>query len=96
MLIICVSCSKLTENIIKVLIGLTKDQQLEVRLQSINILYDCSVILYENLTDVEAYKLVTVFLIPALCDLSRDSEIKCKLEVPAALAKFGKIIPSEM
>lgn len=80
----------------KVLIGLTKDQQLEVRLQSINILYECSVILYENLTDIEANQLVTVFLIPALCDLSQDAEVKCKLEVPAVMANFGKIIPSDM
>eukprot|EP00102_Acyrthosiphon_pisum_P010960 XP_008179482.1 PREDICTED: probable serine/threonine-protein phosphatase PP2A regulatory subunit [Acyrthosiphon pisum] len=89
-----VSCLKLTENIMKVLISLTKDQQIEVRLQSVSVLYDCTVVLYENLTYTEATKLVTKFLIPTLCDLSHDSDVKCKLEVPAVLAKFGKIMPN--
>lgn len=80
----------------QVLILLTKDEQLEVRLQSINILYDCSVVLYENLIYSEANKLVAKFLIPALCNLSRDSDFKCKLELPSVLAKFGKIMPNEM
>jgi len=78
----------------KVLISLTKDQQVEVRLQSVSVLYDCTVVLYENLTYLEATKLVTKFLIPTLCNLSHDSDVKCKLEVPAVLAKFGKIMPN--
>lgn len=94
MLVVGVSCIKLTENIMKVLISLTKDQQIEVRLLSINVLYDCSVVFYENLTYLEATKLVTKFLIPTLVDLSHDSDVKCKLEVPAVLAKFGKILPN--
>lgn len=87
---------KLTEHIIQVLIILTKDRQLEVRLQSINILYDCTVVLYENMTDLEANKLLAKFLIPALCNLSHDSDVKCKLEVLTVLAKFGKIISNEV
>lgn len=75
---------------------LTKDQQLEVRLQSINILYDCTVVLYENLNDLEANKLVAKFFIPALSYLCQDSDVKCKLEVLAVLAKFGKIISDEL
>lgn len=80
----------------QVLIVLTKDRQLEVRLQSVKILYDCAVILYENLNDLEANKLVTKFLIPAISNLSRDSDTKCKLEVLAALAKLRKIMPKEL
>jgi len=78
----------------KVLISLTKDQQIEVRLQSINVLYDCTIVFYENLTNIDATKLVTKFIIPSLCNLSQDSEVKCKLEVPAVLSKFGKIMPN--
>lgn len=96
MLVIGISCLKLTENIMKVLISLTKDQKIEVRLQSVSVLYDCTVILYENLTYSEATKLVTKFLIPTLFNLSHDSDVKCKLEVPAVLAKFGKIMPNIM
>lgn len=96
MLEICVSCLKLTESIMKMLISLAKDQQIEVRLQSVSVLYDCTVILYENLTYLEATKLVTKFLIPTLYNLSHDSDVKCKLEVPAVLAKFGKIMPDVM
>ncbi|KAL4089454.1 hypothetical protein QTP88_024488 [Uroleucon formosanum] len=96
LLVIGISCLKLTENIMKVLISLTKDQKIEVRLQSVSVLYDCTVILYENLTYSEATKLVTKFLIPTLFNLSHDSDVKCKLEVPAVLAKFGKIMPNIM
>lgn len=96
MIIIGTNCLKLIENILQVLILLTKDRQLEVRLQSINILYDCSVVLYDNMTYSEANKLVVKFLIPALCNLCHDSDFKCKLEVPSVLAKFGKIIPNEV
>jgi len=94
--IISISCLKLTENIIRLLIILTKDQQLEVRLQFVNILYDCTVIFYDNLTNVEANKLVAQFLIPALCNLSQDSDVKCRLEVLTVLAKLGKLISSEV
>lgn len=96
MIIVGTNCLKIIENIIQVLILLTKDRQLEVRLQSINILYDCSVILYENLTYTEANKLVVEFLIPALCNLCHDSDFKCKLKVLPVLAKFRKIISNEM
>jgi len=78
----------------KVLISLTKDQQIEVRLQSVRVLYDCTVVLYENFTYLEATKLVTKFVIPTLYNLSQDSDVKCKLEVPVVLAKFGKIMPN--
>lgn len=96
MLDIGISCLKLTENIIQVLVVLTKDQHLEVRLQSILTLYDCSVVLYENMTNLEANKLVCKFLLPTLCKLSQDTDDKCKLAMPAVLAKFGKILPSEV
>lgn len=96
MLAIGVSCLKLTESIMKILISLAKDQQVEVRLPSISVLYDCTVILYENLTYLEATKLVTKFLIPTLSNFCNDSDVKCKLEVPSVLAKFGKIMPNVM
>ncbi|VVC37451.1 Armadillo-type fold,Armadillo-like helical [Cinara cedri] len=90
------SCLNLTEIILQILIVLTKDKQLEVRLQSIHILYDCTVVLFQNLTDLKAILLVTEFLIPALHNLSQDSEVTCKLEVPAVLAKFNKLIPDKL
>jgi len=65
-------------------------------LQFVNILYDCIVIFYNNLTNLEANKLVAEFLIPALCNLCQDSDVICKLEVLAVLAKLGKIISSEV
>lgn len=81
---------------IQLLLVLTKDEQLEVRLQSITVLYDFSVILHKNLATSKANQLMTKFLIPALCKLIQDSDVKCRLEVPAILAKFGKIVPNEM
>lgn len=75
---------------------LTKDQQLEVRLQLVDILYDCTVVLYDNLTNLEANKMVVEFLIPALCNLIQGPDVLCKLEVLAVLAKLGKIISNEM
>lgn len=96
MLNIGVSCLKLTEKIMQVLIVLSKDQHLEVRLQSINTLYDCCVILYKNMDNLEANKFVCKFLMPTLCELSQDKDDKCKLAVPAVLAKFRKLIPSEV
>jgi len=78
------------------LITLCKDRQLEVRLQSIYILYDCTIVLYEYLTDLEANKLVAKFLIPILSSLCQDFDIKCKLEVLAVLAKLGKILSNEL
>lgn len=96
MFVVGISCLKLTKYLMKILIVLTKDRQLEIRLQSIKILYECAVILLENLSDLEANKLVTKYLIPALNNLSQDSEVKCKLEVLAVLAKLGKIISHEL
>lgn len=80
----------------QVLIELTKDRHLKVRLQSINTLYDCSVILYKNMGNLEANKLVCKFIIPTLCELSRDTDDKCKLALPVVLTKFRKIIPNEV
>lgn len=80
----------------QILIVLTKDKQLEVRLQSIHKLYDCTVILCENLTDLKANLLITKFVIPALYNLSQDFDVTCKLEVPVVLAKFGKLIPNKL
>lgn len=48
------------------------------------------------MTDLEANKLLAKFLIPALGNLSHDSDVKCKLEVLTVLAKFGKIISNEV
>jgi len=75
---------------------LTKDRQSEIRLKSANILFDCSVVLYENLNRSEAETLVVKFLIPELSRLSQDSDVQCRLEVLAVLAKFGKIISNEL
>lgn len=80
----------------QILIILSKDQHLEVRLQLIDILYDCWVILYKNIAHVEVNKLIFKFLIPTLCELSQDNDDICKLAVPAVMAQFGKIIPNEV
>lgn len=80
----------------QVLTVLTKDRQSEIRLKSAGILYDCSVILYENMNGLEVEKLVVAFLMPALRNLSQDSDVQCRLEVLAVLAKFRKIISNEL
>lgn len=96
MLVIDTSFTHFNERFMPSIIALTKDRRLEVRLQSVSVLYECTVFLHENLAASKANTLITKFSIAALCDLCQDPEVKCRLEVLTVLSKLGKILPYEM
>ncbi|XP_050522682.1 serine/threonine-protein phosphatase 2A 65 kDa regulatory subunit A alpha isoform-like isoform X2 [Daktulosphaira vitifoliae] len=91
-----VKCKQLRELIFQMFMKLTNDCQSEVRFRSIAIIYDCTVVLYKELSMEEADQIIINYLIPTLRSLSQDCVLRCRMEVPVVLAKFGKIISPEL